>query len=319
MIRSVLIIGGVILLLALWMPGPQAYERYNDGCQSCHGAFTDATSTKGSIFPGDDKHTMHRAANQMNTECDLCHTSGDGRDPFIGFSDGTATNTGYGCAGCHGRDYGGADGVTGRGLRQHHWRAGQAECLSCHADADPVAAATLAESTSPPYYGSADTNASDPCNAVAAAKTGENWTIGDFIGTDNNGDGIYDGSDVACAPDDDPAEVRGLRITTHDPVTQTIGVSYVLGCETSETTIEYGPLSAVPTLGYSGQECGLGNFGTYAWDYAGTPDSMFFVLVGNNGIAEGSYGVGQSGERTAAGSDSQTCSNLLQQLNSLCQ
>lgn len=317
MVRNVLIIAGTILLLSLWMPGPQGYERYNDGCQSCHGAFTDATSTKGSVFPGDDKHTMHRASNQMNTACDLCHTSGDNRDPFIGSSDGTATTPGYGCSGCHGRDYG-AEGVMARGLRQHHWRAGETTCVSCHADADPAVASTLAESVSPPYYGSADTNAGDPCNTVAAPKTGENWTIGDFIGTDNNGDGAYDGRDVACPPDNDPAEMLGLRITSHDPVAQTIGLSYVLGCETSDTTIEYGPLSAVSTLGYSGQQCGVGTVGAYAWNYAGTPDSMFFLIVGNNGINEGSYGLGQGGERIEAGGASQTCSNLAQQLTNRC-
>ena len=32
-------------------PDAAAYERYNDGCQTCHGAFTDDTSTKGSVFP----------------------------------------------------------------------------------------------------------------------------------------------------------------------------------------------------------------------------------------------------------------------------
>jgi hypothetical protein len=107
-------------------------------------------------------------------------------------------------------------------------------------------------------------------------------------------------------------------VTSHDPTTQTIELSYVLGCETSDNTIEYGPLSAISTLGYSGQECCLGNVGTYPWNYAGTPDAMFFILVGNNGTNEGSYGVGESGERNEAGVGSQTCSNLARQLTNRC-
>ncbi|NIO15724.1 MAG: hypothetical protein GTN70_01765, partial [Deltaproteobacteria bacterium] len=84
-----------LAVFAAWAPDSEAYNRYNDGCQNCHGAFTDGTSTKGSVFPSDDKHQMHRSSGDMNTECNLCHTSGDNRNPFIGSSDGTANNEGF--------------------------------------------------------------------------------------------------------------------------------------------------------------------------------------------------------------------------------
>ena len=71
----------------------EAYDRYNGGCQNCHGGFKSSTSPKGSVFPDDDKHEMHRNSANMNTECDLCHTNGDNRDPFTGSSNGTASIT----------------------------------------------------------------------------------------------------------------------------------------------------------------------------------------------------------------------------------
>jgi hypothetical protein len=186
--RSI-ILGSIIALviLSMWVPGAEAYERYNDGCQNqnCHGAFTGSTSPKGSVFPSDDKHTMHRNASYMNTECNLCHTSGDGRDPFIGSSDGTGNNPGLGCTGCHAEF----------GLRAHHAVNSITQCAGCHPN-DPT---PTPENTLPVYYGTADTNADMPCNPDPQANINENWTIGDSEGIDNDGDNLYDGNDPDCA------------------------------------------------------------------------------------------------------------------------
>ncbi|MFQ5490782.1 MAG: hypothetical protein ACE5GE_08690 [Phycisphaerae bacterium] len=168
-----------------------AYPRYNDGCQFCHGAFGDATSPKGTVFPANSKHEMHRAGGAMNTDCALCHTTGDGFNPWTGSSDGTANNPGLGCTGCHGRDYGGAIGVSGVGLRQHHATAGVGTCAMCH----PVDPPALGEDVMPVYYGTVDTNADDPCNGSGL----ENWSIGDGFGMDNDGDDLYDAADPDCA------------------------------------------------------------------------------------------------------------------------
>jgi hypothetical protein len=178
--------------------------RYNDGCQTCHRAFDGPTSPKGTIFPSDSKHEMHRGAQNMKTDCDLCHTTGDDRNPYIASSNGTANNPGVGCTGCHGRDYGGAIGSSGVGLRAHHAAAGFAFCYDCHLIEDEPT--PLPEWVSPIYYGTADTNVDDPCNTLAGFL--ENWSIGDTQGLDNDGDMLYDGDDPDCAcADDDLDEV----------------------------------------------------------------------------------------------------------------
>ena len=173
-----------------------AYDRYNDGCQNCHGEFTGPVTVKGSVFPNNDKHRMHRSSANMDAECDLCHTDGDGRDAFIGSSNGTANNTGYGCVGCHGRlEDAGNDGISlglGAGLRQHHNNAGITSCAICHTDANPINYAPVGEDIMPPYYGTVDTNADMSCNPGQTVNENENWTIGDFVGLDNDGDLMYD-------------------------------------------------------------------------------------------------------------------------------
>ena len=178
-----LLAGVVFLLVVIAGNSSFAYRQYNDGCMGCHGAFTDDTSTKGSIFPDDSKHKMHK--DTMNTECNLCHTSGDGKDPFIGSSNGTANNPGLGCNGCH----------NAFGLRAHHAANGITACAGCHpGDGTPLPENVLPHATNT-YYGTADTLADNPLNDVALAYTNENWTVGDFVGTDNDGDNLYDMAD----------------------------------------------------------------------------------------------------------------------------
>ncbi len=169
-----------------------AYERYNDGCQNCHGAFTSSVSPKGTVFPSNNKHTMHRSASYMATNCSLCHRTGDNNNPYIGLSNGTVNNAGVGCSGCHGQNYGGAIGVSGAGLRAHHAANSVAVCGTCHTN-DP---APLPEYVKPPYYGTLDTKAADPCNTAPARL--ENWSVGDTLGLDNDGDNLYDGADPDC-------------------------------------------------------------------------------------------------------------------------
>jgi hypothetical protein len=191
-LQRTLLAGAIVSLGMLSASSSFAFPRYkNDDkdagswCSECHGDFTDSTTTKGSVFPGNptgDKHTMHRGSSYMNTECNLCHTSNDNNNPYMGSSDGTSNNAGLGCAGCH----------MELGLRAHHAANG----VACHGPEGPPPE----ENVIPPYYGTADTNVDDPCNAVLAADTGENWTIGDFIGTDNDGDNLYDLADYSCGP-----------------------------------------------------------------------------------------------------------------------
>ncbi len=175
-----------------------AFERYRDpgtkagNCSECHGAFSDTNSPKGTVFGTgnlNNKHDMHRDSSAMGTACALCHSSGDAKNPFIGSSDGTPNNlTGLGCSGCH----------LGPGLRAHHAKNGISLCYTdCHHDAAEVPAP---ENTKPPYYGTGDTKAEHPENLARVAKTNENWSVGDFLGLDNDGNNLYDAADFACAP-----------------------------------------------------------------------------------------------------------------------
>lgn len=186
-------IAGVVLFVIVVAWSSVAYDRYKDNnktsgsnCSECHGDFTGTNSPKGTVFPSASKHEMHRASTSMNTACALCHTSSDNRNPYTWTSDGTGNNTGLGCSGCH----------EGPGLRRHHEVNGITFCYDCH---DPNEVPSP-ENVKPPYYGTPDTRADNPGNTVLAANTNENWSVGDFIGLDNDGNGLYDLADFAIGP-----------------------------------------------------------------------------------------------------------------------
>ncbi|MBL9120278.1 MAG: dockerin type I repeat-containing protein [Phycisphaerae bacterium] len=170
------------------------YDKYSDGCQNCHGSFLGGTSPQGTIFPEQNKHQMHRGSLYMATKCNLCHTGSGYSNVYMGSSNGTSLNPGLGCNGCHGHDYGGSVGVSGAGLRKHHASAGVSVCADCHTN-DPI---PLGENVKPTYYGTTDTKCNDPCNAAPGFK--ENWSVGDTVGLDNDGDLLYDGADPDCQP-----------------------------------------------------------------------------------------------------------------------
>jgi hypothetical protein len=188
-----------------------AFERYKNNaetpgsnCSQCHGDFDGPVTTKGSVFPSDDKHVMHNKNSAMGAACGLCHTGSD-RNPFLGSSDGTTSSAGLGCSGCH-------DAV---GLRAHH-AVNNVEispgftCYTCHTTDGPPPA----EGIDPPYYGvTADSNVDNSCNDVATANINENWTIGDFVGLDNDGDNLYDLADFDCGP---PYHIVGIEVLGND-------------------------------------------------------------------------------------------------------
>jgi hypothetical protein len=163
----------------------QAYDTYSEGCVTCHGDFRGATSTKGTVFPGGKNHDMHRNSANMGTACDLCHIGSSRLPVYTWKSTGTANNQGVGCVGCH----------MAAGLRNHHLKNGVSDCLDCH-DAETAPPETV----KPPYYGTPDTKANNPGNTVLVANTNENWSVGDFLGLDNDGNGLYDLADYAIGP-----------------------------------------------------------------------------------------------------------------------
>jgi hypothetical protein len=200
--RRWMVVGGAALAAVLigvslesaW--GYPAYREDQNGgyCVECHGHFIDDTSPQGTQFPGQGKMGMHM--DTMGTDCFLCHTV-LGEVPLIGSSAGTPNNPGLGCDGCHGRDYGGAVGVSGIGLRRHHINNDVTNCdnHNCHPN-DPE---PLPENVMPPYYGTPDTLVTDPCNLPDAY--GENFSLDldNHRGQDNDGDNLYDENDPDCA------------------------------------------------------------------------------------------------------------------------
>ena len=254
----------------LFATDSHAYQRYNDGCQNCHGAFTSGSSPKGTVFGGGSKHEMHRSSSFMNTDCNLCHTSGDNRNPYTGSSDGLTGITGRGCTGCH----------NAAGLRNHHRTTGASSC-SCHgssAEAAPV------ESTQPPYYGTTATKANNACNPVATANLNENWSVGDFLGLDNDGDDLYDSSDPNCTP------VAALAITTASLPAGTVNAAYSQTLAATGGTTPYSwsvsagtlpaglSLSAAGVLGGTPTTAGTSNF-TVQVTGGGTATKAFSVTI----------------------------------------
>lgn len=165
-----------------------AYQKYTDGCQSCHGGFRSSSSSEkpGNTWPR-NLHDRHRYDMLSGSStCKACHVI-NGDNPNLNASGGVTGLPGYGCVGCHGRDYNGT--VSGVGLRLHHNAHGVTSCLGCH-DSDP---APKAENVLPPYYGKTGVKITGSCNTDGT----ENWTS-DGLGLDNDGDDTYDTNDTDC-------------------------------------------------------------------------------------------------------------------------
>lgn len=297
------------------------YDQYSTNktsgnCATCHGGFRTSpyTSKVDGQSWNDDLHDVHRNG-MLGSDCNSCHYSS--RFPtYIGRSPGGNGLSGYSCAGCHGRSQDGTGTGTegfGAGLRQLHWRTGTTSCVDCHADSNPAAKTPVGENVLPPFYanpGTGHTIPTDPCNPSPAFV--ENYAAS-TLGLDNDGDGTFDALDSQCtAAAATPGEVsRGglpqLLVTAHDPAARLMTISYGPACTATGNTIYYGPLSAVSTYGYSGQQCGIGNSGSYGWNYPASPASIFFLVAGRNEGNEGSYGKSSAGLERPSYTANGTC------------
>jgi hypothetical protein len=84
-------------------------------------------------------------------------------------------------------------------------------------------------------------------------------------------------------------DVRAERMTAvWNAGAGTVDLSYTPACGSTGHTVYYGPLSSVGTYGYSGSAC-LSDISGSA-SFTPPSGSVFFVIVGNNGSQEGSYG-----------------------------
>jgi hypothetical protein len=194
------------------------------GCVQCHNGF------QGGNGP---LHYQHRTQLGITT-CNVCHSAGGGSTPVRTYWSGPGG--GYGCAGCHGQDYGetspdsGQPKATAYGLRLFHVNQGITACgtSGCHkpgALGAPNPFPTLfGENVPPPYYAPMYSRLTNPCSSA------EEDFDADGVGLDNDGDGLVDAADPDCA-----ASASTTTTTTSTTTTTTL-----FGC---------GPAPAVDCVG----------------------------------------------------------------------
>jgi VCBS repeat protein len=90
-----------------------------------------------------------------------------------------------------------------------------------------------------------------------------------------------------------------IQVTAYDPATGMLDFTYGPACEASGHSVVIGDLTSAVKGAYSSMVCGIGTSGAASFDPG--PGSVFFVVVGNNGSTEGSYGrTSQGAERPEA-------------------
>ncbi len=318
---AVLVAAAAALVLATG--GVFAYDTYtrngdtNTYCAECHGDFRASgyvSKVDGQPW-NDDLHDTHRNA-MLGGDCDACHFSNRRVPTYIGKSNGGDGLGAWGCVGCHGRSQDGSGSGTngwGAGLRQVHFRGGETVCLNCHSDSDPASKTTVGEHVMPEYYANPGTGhdiPTDPCNPAPTYP--ENYQAS-TLGLDNDGDGTFDEADPDCsltAPTPGEASGRGLApllVTGLDKALGVMSLGWDPTCQASDNRIVFGALADVAVYGYSGQECAIGNSGTYDWTYPTDPPSFFFIVVADDGQHEGSYGTDSDGTERPAWGAAVTC------------
>jgi hypothetical protein len=204
------------LTLLPWLGTPaDAYGTWTtngtNNCASCHGDFlangyTSQVDASAWLMSGSPTslHDGHRTV-MLSSDCNTCHSAGSFTPVSLFSSSGGTGFSPISCLGCHGRRENGPGGpgkVTGTGLRQAHYRATQTVCLDCHDDSDPAGQGSfipVAENVRPPYYFTPDTahpkKSTNPCNKGGNTES----KIASGLGLDNDGNGLFDGDDSACA------------------------------------------------------------------------------------------------------------------------
>jgi hypothetical protein len=112
-----------------------------------------------------------------------------------------------------------------------------------------------------------------------------------------------------------PGEVADLQVGI-DRQSGRIDLSYSPSCDAVNHTLYYGDLDDVASDGWSGAICGRGRSGATSF-HLDSVDRAFFVLVGNTGLVEGSYGLGSDGGERMQDVGSAGC-DLPQDLTAIC-
>jgi hypothetical protein len=115
-----------------------------------------------------------------------------------------------------------------------------------------------------------------------------------------------------------PGEASGdvaMRVTSFDRASGTVSISYDPACGSTDHTIYSGPLSGLPAMSFSQRDCNRGTSGATSFTLG--PGSWFWVIVGNDGAKEGSYGRNRAGTERAEDTAASAC-NLPQDLSASC-
>jgi hypothetical protein len=113
-----------------------------------------------------------------------------------------------------------------------------------------------------------------------------------------------------------PGTGEDMRVTSHEPASGDVAITYEPACEATGHAVYFGDLSDVSSYGYSGVAC-LDASGSATFNLAGI-EAAFWVVVGNGASSEGSYGTDANGaERPEDASAVGVCA-LPQDLSGVC-
>ncbi len=119
-------------------------------------------------------------------------------------------------------------------------------------------------------------------------------------------------SELYCGNASAPGEAgraTELFVTAYDKGTGVMSLSYGVPCQATGHTIEYAELTPANLSSHSweGQECALGASGSYDWSTDALTESLFFVIVADNGSDMGSYGQDSAGTERPEDTTSTAC------------
>ncbi len=102
---------------------------------------------------------------------------------------------------------------------------------------------------------------------------------------------------------------------TYDRGLNEITLNYTPACSSNANTVYYGDIASIATYGYTGAQCYADISGSAV--LTGSPDNIFFVIAGNNGVEEGSYGDDSTGTERPEATGIGAC-DLPQNLTGTC-
>jgi hypothetical protein len=112
-----------------------------------------------------------------------------------------------------------------------------------------------------------------------------------------------------------PGEAAQM-LASYDKATGNVTFTYTPACSATNHTVHYGPLTLARLYTYTSTACALGTSGTATFN-PGT-NSYFFLMAGNDGSLEGSYGQDSHGAERPAATNASACT-LPQNVNATCE